>query len=162
MLRRKKSGRECNFPINCYYRTNKLQSGTFVPAAPLPPLSHASCESPNLSLWAVREVPVHVSPRAGPLSQGNRCSQWISQISSELTRAWLSANCLSLSFFLFISLPSWEDFWMINHPSQNQSAWQMKVRNSAKWKNWRPVIKIQCSDMPFQNFLLRLISLTLR
>lgn len=60
-----------NFPINRYHRTNKLQSGTFVLAAPLPPLSHTSCDSPNHNPWAVREVPVHVSPGAGPLSQGN-------------------------------------------------------------------------------------------
>lgn len=47
----------------------------FVLAAPFPPLLHTSCDSPNHNPWAIREVPVHVSPGAGPLSQGNQCSQ---------------------------------------------------------------------------------------
>lgn len=108
MFRRVRDGGECNFPINCFDRTNKLQSGSFVLAAPLPPLSHTSCDSPKHSPGAIREVPVHVSPGAGPLSQGNRCSQRNDQTSSELTRTWLLASTISLSFCLHH--PVWGQF----------------------------------------------------
>jgi len=43
----RRRGGEFNFSINSFYRTNKLQSWTFMPAAPLPPLSHTSCDSPK-------------------------------------------------------------------------------------------------------------------
>ena len=92
---------ESNFPISSYYRTNKLQSVTNMLTAPLAPLSHTSCDSPNHNPEAVREVSLHVSPGAGPLSQGNKHSQWINQTSFELAETWLTARFeLSFSFCL--------------------------------------------------------------
>lgn len=155
MLRRRRSGRVSNFPINCYYRTNKLQSGTFVLAAPLPPLSHTSCDSPNHNPWAIREVPVHVSPGAGPLSQGNQYSQWIDQTSSELTGTWLSARS-KLSFCL--SLPSQEDCCQVPQPRQRLSApdwWNSEIVKSEIEEDRRLVIKRQCSSVPSLNFLFQ-------
>lgn len=163
MLRRRRSGGESNFPINSYYRTNKLQSGTFMLAAPLPPLSHTSCDSPNPNPWAIREVPVHVSPGAGPLSQGNQLSQWIDQTSSELTGTWLSARSkLSFSFFPtvpLLSIPPFSGRLLSGILGPDKGwvprlmGWSSEIVKSEREEDRRLVIRRQCSDVPSLNFL---------
>lgn len=64
-----------DFPISCDNRTNKLQKRTSTLTAPLAPLSHTSCHFLNHNPGAMREVPLHVCPGAGQLSQGNKLSQ---------------------------------------------------------------------------------------
>lgn len=75
-------------------QTSKWES---VRAAPL--LPHTSCDSKSQG-WAVREVPVHVRPKAGPLSQGNQGSQRINQASSKVPTAWLQASSSFLLSFI--------------------------------------------------------------
>lgn len=77
------------FPLLPDKQTSKCN---FLLAAPLLPLFHTSCDTPNPNPCAIREVPVHVSHGAGPLSQGNQCSLGINQTSSKAPESWLSAR----------------------------------------------------------------------
>lgn len=120
----------------------------FVLAAPLLPLLHTSCDSPNHSPWAVREVPVHVSARAGPLSQGKQGSQRIKQTSSKVPVTWPPArSSFLLSFFISSthSVHSPKKGW-----GQRQLGWNGYTMAS-KWKEDKnQVITRQYWKLPFQ------------
>lgn len=86
----------------------KVEPSCLLPHCPHCPIHPVTLQNPNP--WAIREVPVHVSPGAGALSQGNQRSQWINQTSSELTETWHSARSkVSFSFSYCLSVPSQED-----------------------------------------------------
>lgn len=165
---------ESNFPIDCYYRTNKLQSGTFVLAAPLAPLSHTSCDSPNRNPWAIREVPVHVSPRSRttftrkPALPVNRPDfLWTdSRLGSQP-----GLNSLSLSFCRLLTVSPFLLRKIVvrelcpdksrEPPTDGMKA--VKQRRLKKEDRGSLLIKRQCSDVLFRCvFFFRFISLPLR
>lgn len=85
----------------CYYRTNKLQSGTVGVLLRCP---HCCIHPVTLQITASGlqgRFLLHASPRAGPLSQGNQGSQRINQTSSKVPTTWLTArSSFLLSFFI--------------------------------------------------------------
>lgn len=151
-LRRGRSGWGSNFPIN--YRTNKLQSRTFMFAAPLPPLSHTSCDSPNHKPWAIREVPVHVR------TTFTRKSALPVNRADFLWTAWDLALSQVQTLFLSVCLPpSIPRFSGVSAPEKRLSAprlmwWNGEVVKSEREDLW---LEDNAHDFLFQacRFFLR-------
>lgn len=109
MLRRRGIGSKCNFPINMLLpdkQTSKWNLSACCPIAPAVPYI----------LWLSKSQPLGYkgrflcvsAPGAGPLSQGNPCSQWIDQTSSDRPGLGFQPgpNCLSLFLCLLLSISS--------------------------------------------------------